>query len=398
MRNILYYGDFDTTTGFGKVSKRLIDIWSKDKDIMITVFAINNFAIDNYNYDDNVYVIPATQFKKDENKDPYFRKEFLKLLYNGAYDAMFMLNDVEVVDSLSTHLRKVRAERDKENKIRTKYFLYFPIDSTPLESELKSISVFDSAHTFTEYGKNYANSILKKKVKLAYHGIDFDDFYKKDVSDKKKNLFGEDAFVYGTVNKNSNRKDIATLILGFSEIKNKFKNSKLYIHCNPIEKYGVNLLRLLDRLNLKLNEDVFFPKIHNSEMSVSTEELNDIYNMFDCFVTTTTAEGWGLTITEAISCEIPVIAPMHTSIIEITGYGHNVLPIKRLNKMVFTNDSDKIRFVSDMGNLIDQMYEAYFLSESQKSEMTKRAKDFALKFNWKKTADTMLKDIKQNIR
>lgn len=398
MKNILYYGDFDCTTGFAKVSKRLIDNWSEDKDVMITVFATNNFGIEKYNYKDNVYVIPATLFLKDDSKDPYFRKELLKLLYNASYDAFFMLNDIEVADSLSEHLRKVRAEKDKENKRRTKYFIYFPIDSPPLESELKSLSVFDGAFTFTDYAKNHVNSVISKKVKTAYHGVDFEDFYKKDVSEMKKALFGEDAYVFGTVNRNSVRKDIPTLIIAFSEIKKKYSNTKLYIHCNPLEHNGVNLLRLLDRLGLKLNDDVHFPKEYNEGDGVSVDALNDIYNMFDCFVTTTTAEGWGLTITEAISCEIPVIAPVHTSIEEISGYGHNILPIDRFNRMVFAKDSDKIRMVSDLGCVMDRMHDAYFLSQKQRDGITKRAKDFALKFDWKKTADTMLKDIKQSIR
>ena len=59
----------------------------------------------------------------------------------------------------------------------------------------------------------------------------------------------------------------------------RLKNTKLYLHCNPLEHNGVNLLRVLERLNLKLNRDVFFPKINTAQ--TDTEELNDIYNTED---------------------------------------------------------------------------------------------------------------------
>ena len=33
--NLLFFGDFGCTTGFGNVSKELIDNWSKDKNLRI---------------------------------------------------------------------------------------------------------------------------------------------------------------------------------------------------------------------------------------------------------------------------------------------------------------------------------------------------------------------------
>jgi glycosyltransferase involved in cell wall biosynthesis len=37
----------------------------------------------------------------------------------------------------------------------------------------------------------------------------------------------------------------------------------------------------------------------------------------DCFITTSMAEGWGLTLSEAMCCELPVIYGNHTSFKEI---------------------------------------------------------------------------------
>ena len=39
--NILFYGDFNCTTGFGNVSKQLIDNWSKNKNFKFGLFFEN---------------------------------------------------------------------------------------------------------------------------------------------------------------------------------------------------------------------------------------------------------------------------------------------------------------------------------------------------------------------
>jgi hypothetical protein len=65
--NILFYADFNCTTGFGNVSKQLIDNWSKNKNLKITILAINDRTEKPYEYKENVMVIPCLSV--DEKKD-----------------------------------------------------------------------------------------------------------------------------------------------------------------------------------------------------------------------------------------------------------------------------------------------------------------------------------------
>ena len=125
--NILYYGDFDCTTGFGMVSKNLIETWSKSfKDnSQINVFATNNYKNEAYNYSENVYVIPAMHTRDEGDDDIYARKSFLKLLYNGNYTHLFCLNDIEVINALKPHLERVKKEKRARNKPNFKSLIYF---------------------------------------------------------------------------------------------------------------------------------------------------------------------------------------------------------------------------------------------------------------------------------
>ena len=195
--NILYYGDFNCTTGFGNVSKQLIDNWSKNKNFNISILAINDRSEKPYNYQPNVLVIPC--LVADENKDGYARLELLKMLYQHDFDVFFALNDIEVLNSMTEHLNNVKKERTKANKKKTKFVIYTPIDSEPRPRDCEVLSLFDEVITYTEYGKATLKPLVSesnwKKIKVIPHGIDTEVFYpianNFENSKTKEQLFGK---------------------------------------------------------------------------------------------------------------------------------------------------------------------------------------------------------------
>ena len=119
--NVLFFADFNCTTGFGNVSKQLVDNWAKDKKLKLTIFAINDFSEKAYQYADNVMVIPALSISETK-KDVYCRIEFLKLLYQNDFDVVFCLNDIEIFNEMGEHLQNVKSEKRK--KKQTKFQIY----------------------------------------------------------------------------------------------------------------------------------------------------------------------------------------------------------------------------------------------------------------------------------
>ena len=398
--NILYHGDFNCTTGFGHVSKQLIDNWSKNKNFNISILAINDRSEKPYNYKPNVFVIPC--LVADEKKDGYARLELLKMLYQHDFDVFFALNDIEILNSMTEHLNNVKKERTKANKKKTKFVIYTPIDSEPRPRDCEVLSLFDEVITYTEYGKATLKPLISetnwKKVKVIPHGIDTEVFYpianNFENSKTKEQLFGKsDVFVFGSVNRNSARKDLATLIMGFAMFKHTTQaNAVLYIHCNPIDRMGIDCYRLSERLGLDVGTDIFFPKDFDENMGVSESELNKIYNTFDCFVTTTTAEGWGLSIVEAMATKKLVIAPRHTSIQEITDNGNNAFLFKFMQRAVFINDFEKIRFISnpeEVAQVCGIVYNLQNEEDEVKGQVTtivENAYNHVTKWKWKDIA------------
>jgi glycosyltransferase involved in cell wall biosynthesis len=136
--------------------------------------------------------------------------------------------------------------------------------------------------------------------------------------------------------------------MGFAMFKHTTQaNALLYLHCNPLDPMGINIYRLCDRVGLEVGKDVIVPKDFSENKGCTLEELNKIYNSFDCFITTTTAEGWGLTITEAMATKTLVVCPKHTSITEITDNGENTLNFMFSQQAVFVNDFEKIRLTTN---------------------------------------------------
>ena len=401
--NILYYGDFDCTTGFGMVSKNLIETWSKSfKDnSQINVFATNNYKNEAYNYSENVYVIPAMHTRDEGDDDIYARKSFLKLLYNGNYTHLFCLNDIEVINALKPHLERVKKEKRARNKPNFKSLIYFPIDSTVRKKDVEVLSFFDKSITYTEYAREILKPLLSnltfKKLSVIPHGTNTKEFYPIEEKKELRHKYflptiPDDYFIFGSVNRNSARKDYGTLLYCFAEFKKENPKCILYLHCNPKDPFGIDIERLCERLELEIGKDVWLPTNFNENKGFDVSELNELYNTFDCYVTTTTAEGWGLTVTEAMATKTPVICPIHTSLKEITNDGELVIPIDILHPIVYTKDFEKIRYKSDIGNVIRAMQTAY---NKDKKNLATLSYDKVVKLNWKNISLKFLENIKR---
>jgi glycosyltransferase involved in cell wall biosynthesis len=342
----------------------------------------------------------------------YCRLEFLNLLYQNNFDVVFCLNDIEIFNEMGEHLNNVKKTKLKENKPNFKTIVYFPIDSEPRPSDLKILSFFDEVFTYTEYGKNALKPLTTqanfKKIKVVPHGCNTKDFYPLSEEEKqnaKIEILGKErknTYLFGSVNRNSARKDLSSIIIGFALFKHTNDvDSALYLHCNPTDSMGINIERLCQRVGLQFGYDVLTPTKFSENNGVSEEQLNKIYNAFDIFVTTTTAEGWGLSICEAMATKTLVICPQHTSITEITNNGENCISFKFSQRSVFVNDFEKIRYTTNPNEVAQVMGYAYnFKNEEEElqnilKEKIESAYNKMQTYKWETTANKFKEAIKK---
>lgn len=107
-------------------------------------------------------------------------------------------------------------------------------------------------------------------------------------------------------NRNARRKQSGTLIYWFKEFLDKIGHDKasLVMHTDPKDQHGQDLVTIISNLGLG-NGQVML-----SSKKVPPEGLAMMYNMADCTINISDAEGFGLATLESLSCETPIIVNM----------------------------------------------------------------------------------------
>ena len=123
-----------------------------------------------------------------------------------------------------------------------------------------------------------------------------EDNFKKD----------KDKFIIFWNNRNARRKLASSLILWFKKFLEKVGNDKalLLMHTNPRDQAGPNLEAFIEELDLDDGQVLF------SRDKLQPQDLAAMYNMVDCTINVSDAEGFGLGTLESLSCGTPIIVNM----------------------------------------------------------------------------------------
>jgi glycosyltransferase involved in cell wall biosynthesis len=143
------------------------------------------------------------------------------------------------------------------------------------------------------------------------HAVNLDIF--KPLENKLVNQLREDnfkddkdKFIVFWNNRNARRKMGATLILWFKDFLDRVGHDKatLLMHTNPRDQAGSNLEALIEDIGLNDGQVLF------SREKLHPENLAAMYNMVDCTINISDAEGFGLGTLESLSCGTPIIVNM----------------------------------------------------------------------------------------
>jgi glycosyltransferase involved in cell wall biosynthesis len=128
------------------------------------------------------------------------------------------------------------------------------------------------------------------------------------VSALKKQNFGEEdsRVTFFWNNRNARRKMSGSLIHWFNEFANEVgpENVRLIMHTNPKDPNGQDLDAIIREL------DMLDGRIMFSRNKVQSKDLAVFYNMADCTINISDAEGFGLATLESLACQTPIIVNM----------------------------------------------------------------------------------------
>ena len=120
-------------------------------------------------------------------------------------------------------------------------------------------------------------------------------------------------------NRNARRKQSGTLIFWFKDFLDVVGRDKarLIMHTDIKDEHGQDLQAIVEHLGLVDGEVMF------SQNKIPAEVLSMIYNISDCVVNISDAEGFGLATLEALSTETPIIVNMTGGLQEQVTDGEN---------------------------------------------------------------------------
>ncbi|MBX3164401.1 MAG: glycosyltransferase [Bacteroidetes bacterium] len=141
--------------------------------------------------------------------------------------------------------------------------------------------------------EEYMGNITKKPVSIVPFGISLNEFKKKEV----KSLFNENDFVIGSVKNLESIYNLDVLIKAFANLSTKHSHIKLMIVGKGSQEE--RLKELCERLEIS-NRVIFTGRIPHKEVS-------NYYNMLNVLVNASQYESFGVSVIEAMACEVPVI-------------------------------------------------------------------------------------------
>ncbi|RPI95496.1 MAG: FkbM family methyltransferase [Chloroflexi bacterium] len=270
-----------------------------------------------------------------------------------------------------------------------------PIDHDPIPGDI--LSRFEASPypmAMSLFGKD---QLEKHGVKARYfpHGVDTAVFAPRP-PEKRLITVDDKTFVVGTVAANIDRffdrKGFQQSFEAFSIFHKRHPDSAYYIHSELSGQFGgMNLGALADMYGIKIiGPDVW--QYYTGEM-FGPEQMARIYNAFDVFILLSKGEGFGVPLIEAQACGVPVITTDFAAQGTLCGAGWKV-PI--IAKQWTPNNS--FYGIADVKSAVDALEKAYQAWRTgYMPKLEKKARDFALGFDFQTVYQTYLKPVIEEI-
>ncbi len=192
----------------------------------------------------------------------------------------------------------------------------------------------------SEYGRRVIANHLGRDVPMIYHGVDTDSFHPVSISNpvvhEGKELRTKEqckaAFGFALTDKvilrydrHVPRKFYHLFLQAMVPVLAADPDTRVVIHCRPVDEGG-NLLEEIGRMPRELWGRVGLTQAHDTWTGLPTESLVALINAADLYVSTTSGEGFGLTLAESLACGVPVVVTDWAAEAEVVGPGGVLVP------------------------------------------------------------------------
>ena len=226
------------------------------------------------------------------------------------------------------------------------------------------------------------------EVDLAYvpHAVNSDVFKPYSDEDKlklrKNNLHADDInkVIFFWNNRNARRKQSGSLIFWFKKFLDEVGHDKaqLLMHTDPKDPHGQDLNHIVENLGLNTQRQVLF-----STQKVGQGDLAAIYNMVDCTINISDAEGFGLATLESLSCGVPIIANMTGGLQEQVVLGSDATGIPLIPESKAVIGSQVVPYIYEdrlsEAQVVSALKKMFYCSAEQRKEMGENGRKHVMK-------------------
>jgi len=238
------------------------------------------------------------------------------------------------------------------------------------------------------------------------HAVDTDIFYKLDektIESFKQERFGPDGakkFHFFWNNRNARRKQSGSLIFWFKKFLDVVGHDKaaLIMHTDPKDHNGQDLQYIIHELGLTNGEVLF------STAKIEAKDLATVYNMVDCTINISDAEGFGLATLESLACETPIIVTLTGGMKDQITDGENLFGIglEPVSKAIIGSQNVPYIYEDRLSEevVVNGMLEMYNKTAEERAEIGRLGREYTMKqFNFDEFVerwDTLMMDIYNN--
>ena len=244
---------------------------------------------------------------------------------------------------------------------------------------------------------------ITRPIDVIHHGFTKSQFFSipKELA-RQQIMIPKDIFLFLNLNRNQPRKRYDILLMAFVELIVKYPTKPLFLLCVcdkgdqggwwlfdifarelkmrgvPIEQFGNRLI------------------VTSQNMSFKDEEINMFYNAADVGITTADGEGWGLCQFEQMGVGVPQVVPDIVGFQEFCSSENSVM-VKPKHRYYLSTASCPVggeAFACDPHDVCLAM-EEYVLNSDKKAKHGKAAKEKVLSYTWSKSAESLLKRLRQ---
>jgi len=222
-------------------------------------------------------------------------------------------------------------------------FHYCPVEGVDLPPRWNDLWSVVQPVAMSEFGATQIEKVTGSRPPMIYHGVSIDDFYpvamnrpgywqgqpvRTKEAAKEALRYPTDRIMVLRTDRHMPRKRYNSMLRAMVPVFEAVPNLDLVIHNRPDDQGG-NLRDTISKLPERLRERVLLTEAHDTFSGLSRESLNVMYNAADIYGSTS-AEGFGLTIAEAIAAGVPAVAMDYSSVTEVVGDAGILVPYREL--------------------------------------------------------------------